>query len=72
MAGRLLQTDPVGYKDDVNWYVYVGNDPVNHADLTGLESASEALGQNPLPTRPGTVEDRAAGDLAMTVVFAPV
>ncbi|MFC0691984.1 RHS repeat-associated core domain-containing protein [Paraburkholderia humisilvae] len=22
--GRFLQTDPVGYTDDVNWYAYVG------------------------------------------------
>ena len=34
--GRFLQTDPVGYGPDVNWYAYVGNDPVNHADPTGM------------------------------------
>jgi RHS repeat-associated protein len=36
--GRFLQTDPVGYQDDLNWYVYVGNNPVNFTDPTGLGS----------------------------------
>ncbi|MBK8225481.1 MAG: hypothetical protein IPK73_31085 [Candidatus Obscuribacter sp.] len=34
---RFLQTDPIGYQEDLHLYAYVKNDPMNATDPEGLE-----------------------------------
>lgn len=41
--GRFLQTDPIGTKDDLNLYAYVGNDPLNRADPLGTYSCGSSM-----------------------------
>jgi RHS repeat-associated protein len=38
--GRFISRDPAGMPDGVNRYVYVGNDPVNGTDPTGMVEAN--------------------------------
>ena len=41
--GRFLQPDPIGYGDGLNWYDYVGGDPVNFVDPFGLQSGGNDI-----------------------------
>ena len=58
--GRFLSPDPAG--DGDNWYAYVGNDPVNKTDPTGMSainaySAPDGRNQGPLGGNSGSLMD---------------
>lgn len=69
--GRFLQTDPAGYDDGLNWYAYVGNDPLNRSDPTGLEQRGTRFFVDVFGVRVVDVPVRVAADIYVQTVVNP-
>jgi len=59
--GRFLQTDPVGYGPDLDLYTYVGNDPTDKTDPSGLCLWDFCVGE--------AIGVVALGDAIITTIF---
>ncbi|WP_052134792.1 RHS repeat domain-containing protein [Sphingomonas sp. 37zxx] len=61
--GRFLQTDPIGYGDGLNWYDYIGADPINNTDPSGLSQcpAGTLCAGIDLPQQPNPPRNRGGG-----------
>lgn len=53
--GRFLQPDPVGYSAGENLYLYVGNDPQNATDPSGLDTYFSGVGAAYVPVIGGVI-----------------
>ncbi|HEU0217900.1 MAG TPA: RHS repeat-associated core domain-containing protein [Stellaceae bacterium] len=68
--GRFLQPDPLGYAGGSNLYAYVGNDPLNRTDPSGLCDNPQGCRTSPaiyLPSRSAPIAAFAAATSPLTL-----
>ncbi len=68
--GRFLQTDPIGYADDIDLYTYVGNDPTDLVDHTG-EQAEVAM-EMEMGAAAGNSQNQAANKKAGVYLWSAI
>jgi RHS repeat-associated protein len=70
--GWFLQTDPEGYKDDLDLYAYVKEDPVDHVDPAGLACADvcDPVSVQALNSPSGQQGQKLAVEVGVTVATA--